>query len=123
MDSAAHFACSDCGHRVPDNAGDCPRCGNGPLLDLRLDLVRHTLREEDDRRREKVVQRGIWVGVPIGIISVLAVAFTVPDVIRAIPIPIPLGFRVILLMCLVAWGASRAFVRLFPAQRRFPDLV
>ena len=123
MDPASPFACSDCGQRSVAGGDTCARCGNGPLLDLRQDLVRQTLREEDDRRRERTAQRGIWVGVPIGIVSMLALAFTAPAVIKAIPIPLPVAFRVIVLMCLVAWGASRLYVRLFPAERRFPDLV
>lgn len=56
------FVCMDCAGRQP-SAGECARCGNGPMLDARDPDVRNTLLEDDERRGRK--REGLVIGASV----------------------------------------------------------
>ena len=122
MPEAENFVCSDCTRPGPDG-GDCP-CGAGPRLNLGDPQVVEMLVETDDRAVEKTKQRNLWLGVGAGLGLVVAILFTVPQVILAIPLPLPFAnpIKIIGLMILIAAGASKAADALLPAKRKFPQL-
>ncbi|HEY3351767.1 MAG TPA: hypothetical protein VGQ83_00840 [Polyangia bacterium] len=116
---ALPFICAACGHRAAA-PGDCPRCPENPLLDLRKPEVLEILEDIDSRLRRRRDQQCVWLGVGISIPLVLALA--------AIP-----AFRLVMtlirmnhwigylaLITLTAFGISRLALKLFPAPRRCP---
>ncbi len=119
---ARTFVCSDC-TASSSEPGDC-KCGGGALLDLDDPAAVAMLVEQDDRVEEKVKQRNLWIGVAVGLVTIGAVLLAAPQVIVAIPLPIPFAnpIKVITLMILLAAGAMQVANAVLPARRKFPQL-
>jgi hypothetical protein len=122
MNDPAFFVCSECARPGPD-ASDCP-CGAGARLDLRDPEVVSMLVLEDDRRLERATQRNLWVGVGVGVAAIVGLLFVAPQIITAIPLPVPFAnpIKVAGLAILLAAGTWKGLGAAVPARRRFPDL-
>jgi len=108
-----HFAC---------NEGVCGRCGDDPVVDLRLPLTREVLIEDDDRRRLRRADRIRYGAVPIGIVSIVLLATYVPAL-NAVFLALPFFAGYALSMIAMAVGVMKAYGALFPYVPRFPYVV
>jgi hypothetical protein len=119
---AKTYVCSDCAASSTE-PGDC-RCGGGALLDIEDPAAVEMLVSQDDRVEEKVKQRNLWIGVGVGLFTVVAILLVVPKLILAIPLPIPFAnpIKVVTLMILLAAGAMKVANVAMPAHRKFPQL-
>ena len=120
--STPTFVCADCGKRSA-KSGDCSACGEGPLLDAADPSVLTALREADVQRRLKRERLLRWLAIPVAVVPVLALVATAPFVLDLVPLPIPFGnpIKVLVAMTLAAFGVSKALGRLFPAKALFSD--
>jgi hypothetical protein len=117
------FACTDCGRRWHAPI-ECA-CGAGPLVDLEKPEFREMIVEMEDRRAESHGQTLLWAGVGVGMVGGLFMLLAFPLFIRMIPLPIPfsLPIKVIGMMIGFAVLASKVLAAMFPARRKFPELV
>lgn len=120
---ATAFLCSDCGKRSTEG-GNCRACGQGPLLDASDPSVLEVLREADVQRRLKRERLLRWIAIPVAVVPVLALVFSFPFVLELVPLPIPFGnpIKVLVAMTLAAFGVSKALGRAFPARALFSDM-
>lgn len=118
-EDAERFACTDCGARSATD-GDCPRCGEGPLMDLDDPDVREALRKEDEGRVERHRGKLRHVAITVGIVAGIALATVVPTLLL-----IPFGnvIQAVLLMVLAAFASRWVLGALVPASIRYPYLV
>lgn len=79
---------------------------------------------EDDRRLERATQRNLWVGVGVGVAAIVGLLFLAPQIITAIPLPVPFAnpIKVAGLAILLAAATWKGLGAAVPARRRFPDL-
>jgi hypothetical protein len=79
---------------------------------------------EDDRRIERATQRNLWVGVGVGVVVIVGVLFGAPQIITAIPLPVPFAnpIKIAGLAILLAAATWKGLGAALPARRRFPDL-
>ncbi|HEY1954414.1 MAG TPA: hypothetical protein VGH28_02360 [Polyangiaceae bacterium] len=103
------WVCMDCAARN-DAAGNCARCGEGPLVDARDALVRKTLRDQDDERGRKRSRTLIVAAAAIGSIFGLPCLLLFGEV---------LGLVVVVLLAAGIYGVLRLTFSLKP---RFGDV-
>ena len=116
------YACMDCGSRQAA-AGDCSKCGKGPLMDLRDREVRLALVDDDDRRRSKRDRQMIAVSIPIAL-GAFGVLCLVPGFTLIFwALPGPLFVKFIAAVSAGAYGLSRLLLRVFPVRQHFQDLT
>lgn len=115
--SAQRFVCSDCGVENAA-AGDCAKCGQGPLVDAAQEDVRQWLLDEDAGRRQRRESRllGVSIGVTLALFYGIALSGTV-KLFGALWSP-----QGIILTIVVALGLWRLLALVFPAKPRFAHL-
>jgi hypothetical protein len=113
------WACSDCGN-VQGAQGKCGRCNSDPLLDMRDVRVRDALVQEDDARKDSREGRVRWLGVGVGIVSVVAACFSVREIALFAASFFGGGFVVMAAGLGIATMATLKVV--LPFKPRFPQL-
>jgi hypothetical protein len=119
---ALRFACMDCGSRQ-SGAGNCSKCGEGPVLDLRDSEVRLTLVENDDRRRSRRDHRMILVSIPIALATFGGLCLVPGFTLVFWAIPGPMFLKFIFGIAAGGFAISRLLLRLFPVKQHFRDLA
>ena len=114
------WVCSDCGARW-DAGGDCARCGEGPLLDLRHPTVREELLKDEQRRREKHSQRLLALSALIAVLAWCSLGFFSIEVVMFV-IMMPGGLIAVAGIAVAAFVLSRILGSIFPLKPRFPYL-
>jgi ribosomal protein L40E len=103
------WICMDCAARNA-GAGNCARCGEGPLLDLRDAQVRGALHQQDEERGRAKSRKLLAVAAAIGAVLGFPIVFTLGAIIG--------------LLGVVAFGGLIFLVlrAVFPYKPRFADI-
>jgi hypothetical protein len=112
----------DCGSRQAA-AGDCTKCGKGPVMDLKDREVRLALVDDDDRRRSHRDRRMVVVAIPIALATFGLLCLIPGFTVLFWALPGPLFIKFIAGISAGAYGISRLLVRWFPARQHFKDLA
>jgi hypothetical protein len=116
------FACMDCGSRQAA-AGDCSKCGKGPVMDLSDGEVRLALVDDDDRRRSGRDRRMVVVSIPIALATFGLLCLVPGFTVLFWALPGPFLIKFIAGVSAGAYGISRLLLRLFPVRQHFKDLA
>lgn len=111
------YVCPGCASRF-DEPGECPRCPDEPLLDIRDKQVRFLLRDIDTRRRDKRETIAHWSAVPIGMVLGVLLLVVTPSELYAI-LPGPRGVYYVGAFIMPAAGAFFLLARLLRPAPRF----
>ena len=104
------WVCMDCAARN-DAAGDCARCGEGPLVDAREALVRKTLQDQDGELGRKRSRMLIGAAAALGSVFGLPLVFLLGEFV---------GLVAVVLVGAGIYGVLRLF---FSYKPRFTDVL